>query len=92
MLSSNVIVNRESILVHGQCKTHQRARHIDGFRKFRKIVSFFIAYSIQAFANINVIQITPMYFIIMGLILSYEEVNTIKNVSDTADVPIKYIL
>ena len=30
----------------------------------------FIAYSIQAFANINVLQVAPMYYIIMGLILS----------------------
>lgn len=30
----------------------------------------FIAYSIQGFANINVVQVTPIYYLIMGLILS----------------------
>ena len=30
----------------------------------------FVAYSIQAFANISVIDVAPIYYIIMGLILS----------------------
>ena len=34
------------------------------------LTSTFVAYSIQAFVNINVIQIVPIYFIIIGLILS----------------------
>lgn len=34
------------------------------------LTSAFVAYSIQAFVNINVIQIVPIYFIIIGLILS----------------------
>ena len=40
--------------------------------KYKNIVltSAFVAYSIQAFANINVIQVVPIYFIIIGLILS----------------------
>ena len=40
--------------------------------KYKNIVltSAFAAYSIQAFANINVIQVVPIYFIIIGLILS----------------------
>lgn len=33
----------------------------------------FVAYSIQAFANINVLQVTPIYFIIIGLILSIKQ-------------------
>lgn len=33
----------------------------------------FVAYSIQAFANINVLQVTPIYYIIIGLILSIKE-------------------
>ena len=34
------------------------------------LLSAFVAYSIQAFANINVTQVAPIYFIIIGLILS----------------------
>lgn len=34
------------------------------------LTTAFVAYSIQAFVNINVIQIVPIYFIIFGLILS----------------------
>ena len=34
------------------------------------LTSAFVAYSIQSFANINVIQVVPIYFIIIGLILS----------------------
>ena len=30
----------------------------------------FVAYSIQAFGNISVIQVAPIYYIIIGLILS----------------------
>ena len=30
----------------------------------------FVAYSIQAFGNINVLQVTPIYYVIIGLILS----------------------
>lgn len=33
----------------------------------------FVAYSIQAFANINVIQVAPIYYVIIGLILSHNE-------------------
>ena len=33
----------------------------------------FVAYSIQAFGNISVIQVAPVYFIIIGLILSINE-------------------
>ena len=33
----------------------------------------FVSYSIQAFGNINVIQVTPIYYIIIGLILSIKE-------------------
>lgn len=36
----------------------------------------FIGYSIQAFANISVIDVAPYYYIILGLILSYD--NNIK--------------
>lgn len=43
--------------------------------KYRDKLNFillggFIAYSIQGFANINVVQVTPIYYLIMGLILS----------------------
>ena len=34
------------------------------------LTTAFVAYSIQSFANINVIQVVPIYFIILGLILS----------------------
>jgi len=37
------------------------------------LLSGFVAYSIQAFANISVIQVAPIYYIIMGLILSIKE-------------------
>lgn len=33
----------------------------------------FVAYSIQAFGNINVLQVAPMYYVIMGLILSSKQ-------------------
>ena len=35
----------------------------------------FIAYSIQGLVNINVIQITPIYYLIMGLILCLNKEN-----------------
>lgn len=37
------------------------------------LLSGFVAYSIQAFANISVVQVTPIYYIIIGLILSLKE-------------------
>lgn len=37
------------------------------------LLSGFVAYSIQAFANISVIQVAPIYYIIIGLILSSKE-------------------
>lgn len=37
------------------------------------LLSGFVAYSIQAFANISVIQVAPIYYIILGLILSLKE-------------------
>ena len=37
------------------------------------LLSGFVAYSIQAFANINVIQVAPIYYVIIGLILSIKE-------------------
>ena len=37
------------------------------------LLSGFVAYSIQAFANISVIQFAPIYYIIIGLILSIKE-------------------
>lgn len=33
----------------------------------------FVAYSIQAFANISVIQVAPIYYVIIGLILSIKQ-------------------
>ena len=33
----------------------------------------FIAYSIQAFANISVVQVAPIYYLLIGLILSIKE-------------------
>lgn len=33
----------------------------------------FVAYSIQAFANISVIQVAPIYYVIMGLILAIKQ-------------------
>ena len=33
----------------------------------------FVAYSVQAFANINVLQVAPIYYVIIGLILSIKE-------------------
>lgn len=33
----------------------------------------FVAYSIQAFANLSVIHVAPIYYIIIGLILCYKE-------------------
>lgn len=33
----------------------------------------FVAYSIQAFGNINVLQVTPIYYVIIGLILSSKQ-------------------
>lgn len=33
----------------------------------------FVAYSIQAFANISVVQVAPIYYVIIGLILSIKE-------------------
>lgn len=37
------------------------------------LLSGFVAYSIQAFANISVIQVAPIYYIIIGLILSIKQ-------------------
>lgn len=37
------------------------------------LLSAFVAYSIQAFANISVVQVAPIYYLIMGLILSIKE-------------------
>lgn len=37
------------------------------------LLSGFVAYSVQAFANISVIQVAPIYYIIIGLILSIKE-------------------
>ena len=50
---------------------------LNGF-KFKKgidigIYSAFIAYSIQAFANISVIDVAPIYFMILGLIYTKKE-------------------
>ena len=33
----------------------------------------FVAYSIQAFANISVLQVAPIYYVIIGLILSIDQ-------------------
>ena len=47
---------------------------IKGLKSNNKLIfillSGFVAYSIQAFANISVIQVAPIYFVIIGLILS----------------------
>lgn len=47
---------------------------INGLKSKDKLVliifSGFVAYSVQAFANISVIQVAPIYYIIIGLILS----------------------
>ena len=32
----------------------------------------FIAYSVQAFANISVIEVAPIFFIVLGLLVNYE--------------------
>ena len=37
------------------------------------LFSGFIAYSIQAFTNINVVQVAPVYYVIIGLMLSINE-------------------
>lgn len=37
------------------------------------LLAGFVAYSIQAFANISVIQVAPIYYIIIGLMLSIKE-------------------
>ena len=37
------------------------------------LLSGFVAYSIQAFANISVVQVAPIYYLIIGLILSIKE-------------------
>ena len=37
------------------------------------ILGGFVAYSIQAFVNINVIQVTPIYYVLIGLILSIKQ-------------------
>lgn len=46
---------------------------IKGLKSNNKLIfillSGFVAYSIQAFANISVVQVAPIYYIIMGLIL-----------------------
>ena len=36
------------------------------------LLSGFVVYSIQAFANISVIQVAPIYYIIIGFILSMD--------------------
>lgn len=47
---------------------------IKGLKSNNKLIflllSGFVAYSIQGFANISVIQVAPIYFVIIGLILS----------------------
>ena len=37
------------------------------------LLSGFVAYSIQGFANISVVQVAPIYYLIIGLILSIKE-------------------
>lgn len=37
------------------------------------LLSGFVAYSIQAFANISVIQVAPIYYLIIGLMLSIKD-------------------
>ena len=45
------------------------------------LLSGFVAYSVQGFANISVIQVAPIYYLIIGLILSIkEEQNKTSNV------------
>ena len=50
---------------------------IEGLHSKNKLVilllSGFVAYSVQAFANISVVQVAPIYYLIMGLILSIKE-------------------
>ena len=46
--------------------------------KSKNLITFvllggFVAYSIQAFVNINVVQVTPIYYILIGLILSEQK-------------------
>ena len=51
---------------------------VKGIRSNKKIIftliSGFIAYSIQASFNINVISVTPIYYLIIGLILSDKKI------------------
>ena len=51
---------------------------IKGLKQNSKLIflllSGFIAYSIQGFANISVIHVAPIYFVIIGLILSKKTV------------------
>ena len=37
------------------------------------LLAGFVAYSIQAFANISVIQVAPIYYIIIGLMFSIKQ-------------------
>lgn len=37
------------------------------------LLSGFVAYSIQAFANISVVQVAPIYYLLIGLILSQKQ-------------------
>lgn len=37
------------------------------------LLAGFVAYSVQAFANISVIQVAPLYYVMIGLILSIKE-------------------
>ena len=50
---------------------------VKGLKSKKKLLfilfSGFVAYSIQAFANISVIQVAPIYYIIIGLILSIKQ-------------------
>lgn len=50
---------------------------IKGLRTKNKLVMLlfagFVGYSIQAFGNINVIQVAPIYYVIIGLILSIKQ-------------------
>ena len=43
--------------------------------KYFAVFGGFVGYSIQAFANLSVIQVAPIYYILIGLILS-EQKNT----------------
>lgn len=40
----------------------------------------FIAYSIQGFMNVNIIQLTPIYYFFMGLIINLNDKDLLKNI------------